>query len=377
MVKKSENMVDKNSQWDDLEHTEMQDMEDIEDFDDSEFNEGEDASDQEYSEQDYEEDEEEDDVGGNKQSSQDSSKKKNLFLLLVLGLLLFGIGGFFALSASSNKNVKVADNQVNADQSVDNGISVSSEDKDDFDFGDDDFLNNDSSSSQSSEDEFFGEEASSDMVGMNFDDNGSATTPDVANSGENNTDFGDDFDSFSNQNETTNAQNSQDENNSDLFSQADFGSDGQGNENNDIIISYDKVGRTNPFKPPVTNLRTEEIEKNYKKLNDTDFEIVEPPIASIPDENLTRLLQTQISGILYDEDSPSAIVNLNGEDTFVRVGDYVSGYRIQAITKDKVQINYKNNSYVAAVGELFVKGSIEGKSAVANLEKKFAGRYKD
>ena len=97
----------------------------------------------------------------------------------------------------------------------------------------------------------------------------------------------------------------------------------------------------------------------------------------VSDENLTRLLQTQISGILYDEVSPSAIVNLNGVDQFVKIGDTVAGYTIESITKDKVQITYKNNTYVASVGELFTRGVLEKKRAVADLENKFAGRYRN
>ena len=109
----------------------------------------------------------------------------------------------------------------------------------------------------------------------------------------------------------------------------------------------------------------------------TEFEVIEPPIQSVPDENLTRLLQTQISGILYDEENPSAIVNLNGLDHFVKAGDVVSGYTIDSITRDKVQVSYKDNSYVASVGELFTRGSLDKQRAVVNLEQKFAGRYKN
>ena len=142
--------------------------------------------------------------------------------------------------------------------------------------------------------------------------------------------------------------------------------------NDAIMVVYNKAARLNPFKPPVLD------DGQYSaELNNTEFEIIEPPTASVPDENLTRLLQTQISGILYDEENPSAIVNLNGMDHFVKAGDVVSGYTIDSITKDKVQVSYKNNSYVASVGELFTRGSLDKQRAVVNLENKFAGRYKN
>ena len=61
----------------------------------------------------------------------------------------------------------------------------------------------------------------------------------------------------------------------------------------------------------------------------------------------------------------------------VKIGDEISGYKIKNITRRKVEISYKNNTYVASVGELFVPGRLEAQSAVDNLNDKFAGRYKN
>lgn len=149
-----------------------------------------------------------------------------------------------------------------------------------------------------------------------------------------------------------------------------FGTDSQAENNSEIMISYNKHARLNPFKP------LESISKKldgYAKINNIDFEILEPPVKSVPDENLTRLLQTQISGILYDDEKPAAIVNLNGTDQFVKVGDVVSGYKVEKITRKQVQISYKSNTYIASVGELFTRGALEKQRAVVNLENKFAG----
>lgn len=157
----------------------------------------------------------------------------------------------------------------------------------------------------------------------------------------------------------------------DLFTQSEDINPDPNQGSNEIMVSYNKSGRENPFKPPVS-LATKD-----STMTDGPFEIIEPPVTSVADENLTRLLQTQISGILYDEESPSAIVNLNGMDQFVKAGDTISGYTIDYITKDKVQISYQNNSYVASVGELFTRGSLEKHPAVADLENKFAGRYRN
>ena len=156
----------------------------------------------------------------------------------------------------------------------------------------------------------------------------------------------------------------------DMFGDGDF-SQGQ-EENNAIMVAYDKDSRVNPFKPPVDTSGG-----TFDSIDGIDVEIIEPPTESVEDPNLTKLLQTQISGILFDDVSPSAIVNLNGIDQFVKMGDVISGYTIESITKDKVQINYKNNSYVASVGELFTRGALDKQRAVADLENKFAGRYRN
>ena len=61
----------------------------------------------------------------------------------------------------------------------------------------------------------------------------------------------------------------------------------------------------------------------------------------------------------------------------VKIGDNVGGYVIEGITQNQVQITYKNNTYVASVGELFTRGSLESNQAVVNLENKFAGRNRN
>jgi len=98
-------------------------------------------------------------------------------------------------------------------------------------------------------------------------------------------------------------------------------------ENDSIMVSYNKAARLNPFKPPIVSVY-EKTEKPYAVVDNTQFEIIEPPVSSTPDENLTRLLQTQISGIMYDPVSPSAIINFNGTDYFVHYSNIkVSGFR--------------------------------------------------
>ncbi len=328
-------MVDKEKQWDDMEYSEEEQTSTTDDYE------------EEYSEQDdYEED---DDYG-----HASEKKKTNQLPLIIIALLLIGVAGaIFVSKMNANKNAD--DGGLSADQTV---IEQQQ---------------NDGENQQSSQDmgDMFFEQAggnSSDMMSVDFNQsNGEATVTTTGNEGEVVASVKDSTDSSPVTGE-------------DMFNKSSENlSLDPSKENNDIIISYDKVVNSNPFKPPVYKTETVVVEPPKPKylVNDTPFEIIEPPTASVPDENLVKLLNTQISGILFDKESPSAIINLNGVDSFVKVGDVISGYKIESITEDKVQISYKNNHYVASVGELFTKGKLEKQSNVANLEKKFAGRYKN
>ena len=335
--------MDKENQWDDMDYTDQ----DVQDNEFSDTGLKEDSG--EYSEQDYQKyDDYDEEYDEDYDEDEQTKKKSNQLPLLIIALLLLGLAGFLIVNRmSASKDVadtSVANNSETAmEQVAGEELSVSSQEN----LGDDFF------------EQAGGKE--SEMMSVDFNDNGDAQ---VTTSGEN----GEIVATVKDSGTTVNSGD-------DLFqsSGSDLNLD-PSKENNDIIVSYDKVARVNPFKPPIYDKADD---PNNVTINNTQFEIIEPPVTSVPDENLTRLLQTQISGILYDDVSPSAIVNLNGVDTFVKVGDTVSGYTIQEITRDKVQINYKNNSYVASVGELFTRGVLERQRAVANLEKKFAGRYKD
>ncbi len=276
-------------------------------------------------------------------------RKSNPLPILIILLLLLGVAAFFLVPKfmGGDKNTSAVENNVPIQNNSDAGQN--------------------SQSSEDMTDSFFDAAGgdNQDMMSVNFNDNGETNVE---------TGEGDNMQVAT----VTDMPGSEAASNNDLFEnqnqeQEDTNRDEE-QENNAIMVVYNKVSKMNPFKPPVV----EKTEENpYETVNDTQFEIIEPPVASVPDENLTRLLQTQISGILYDDESPSAIVNLNGMDQFVKQGDTVAGYKIESITKDKVQISYKNNSYVASVGELFTRGSLEKSAAIVNLENKFAGRYRN
>ena len=64
-----------------------------------------------------------------------------------------------------------------------------------------------------------------------------------------------------------------------------------------------------------------------------------------------------VSGIMYDNQKPSAIITLDGSDYFVQIGDKLDNYRVIDIGRSYVKIAYGKNIYKANVGEEFKIGS--------------------
>lgn len=364
-------MVDKENQWDDIEYSgdeaEYEEAEDQEEYSEEEYETAEYEDGEEYEDEEYEDGEEYDEEYEDEDEEGDGSKKSNaipLIAILLIILLLAGAGYFaytkFVNGASSiaktpgktsNEAIHVENTQNNPEQNNQMHAPAQNNTQDMGDF----FFN-----------EAGGNDA--DMMSVDFNDNGQTN---VTQAPEN------DILPVANNNDVVATVTEQPETSANELAPEDIlGENGfnesEENTDNAIMVTYNKETRMNPFKPPVTE-KGEELDG----VNESGFEIIEPPSTSIQDENLKKLLQTQISGILYDEVSPSAIVNLNGVDQFVKIGDKVSGYVIEDIRKDKVQISYKNNSYVASVGELFTRGLLEKQPAVANFENKFAGRHRE
>ncbi len=346
-------MVDNENQWEDVEYSEDSgDMDyDSEDFENDEY------SDEEYSDEEYESYEEDDEERG--AQPQKGNAVGCIFILLLLLALIAGAVWFF-FNNSANKNAQPSENVSSSQEQVAQ-TPVGGDGTD---------------STTALGDEFFAQAGGTpdDMMSVDFSNPGE-TTVTSTNGNEEIVATVMDVPVEEVQNEQPSdfemANGSSGDSVDDLFPSSDLVAD-PSQANNEIMVAYNKKERKNPFKPPVFTKKD-----GYATFDNVEFEIIEPPTTSVEDENLTRLLQTQISGILYDESSPSAIVNLNGLDQFVKIGDSIAGYKIENITKDKVQITYKNNSYVASVGELFTRGALEKQRAVADLENKFAGRYRN
>ena len=132
-----------------------------------------------------------------------------------------------------------------------------------------------------------------------------------------------------------------------------------------VIVPVSAGGRVDPFMP---YMQKEALAKQPK------FELIAPP-TTIPEADpvVDELVQTTISGIMYDQARPSAIVNFGGEDQLVHKGDVVKGYNIVNITKNSVVIKYKNNIYQATVGQSLDDGV--NLNPVSGLSNQFGGVY--
>ena len=102
------------------------------------------------------------------------------------------------------------------------------------------------------------------------------------------------------------------------------------------------------------------------------FDLMDPPETVNENSDAARVMDTIVSGILYDKYSPSAIINIEGNDYLVKKGDVVNSYKILNIAQDSVTVTLGGNTYKAGIGEILTEGSVNH-NEVSNLSKKFGG----
>ena len=129
------------------------------------------------------------------------------------------------------------------------------------------------------------------------------------------------------------------------------------------VIDIDAGGRLTPFVP------YKERNLSYNSLNYGDLPY--PPMAGEVNEDINNLVSAKVTGILYDPKSPSAIINVLGDDYLVKPGDKVESFQIATISKDYVSIKTGSNAYRAKVGDI-VEGEVYG-TGIYNLGHRFAG----
>lgn len=124
--------------------------------------------------------------------------------------------------------------------------------------------------------------------------------------------------------------------------------------------------KANPFLP-------------YRELNKVDsgsdvpaYTLVEPPEMVNEYSEAARVMDTIVSGILFDKYSPSAILNIEGNDYLVKKGDVVNNYKVMNIAQDSVTVKLGENTYKAGIGEILTEGSLNHND-VSNLSNKFGG----
>ena len=122
--------------------------------------------------------------------------------------------------------------------------------------------------------------------------------------------------------------------------------------------------KANPFLP------YREINKGSSVSDVPTYDLVAPPEVVNENSDAARVMDTIVSGILYDKFSPSAILNIEGNDYLVKKGDVVNKYKVLNITQNSVTVKLGKNTYNAGIGEILTEGSVNYND-VSNLSKKF------
>ena len=102
------------------------------------------------------------------------------------------------------------------------------------------------------------------------------------------------------------------------------------------------------------------------------YNLLEPPEVVNVNSDAARVMDTIVTGILFDKYSPSAILNIEGNDYLVKKGDVVNNYKVINIAQDSVTVNLCTNTYSAGIGEILTEGTIHYND-ISNLNKKFGG----
>lgn len=171
------------------------------------------------------------------------------------------------------------------------------------------------------------------------------------------------------------------------------------------LVSYDvaSVGRADPFMPYGEILAFDEARNSaiaeaaahnnkiaeLRRLKDTvvrqpddispySFNLPVPPTSLAPaDAAAAKITRTKVVGIMYNTNSPSAIINVDDKDYLVRIGDKIMDqeYKVLKINPSWITVGLGSNIYSAAIGELFSKDDLDStKNDIYNLRNRFGGR---
>ncbi len=142
-----------------------------------------------------------------------------------------------------------------------------------------------------------------------------------------------------------------------------------------VAMTVEDSGRANPFLP-LNEVKKDETKQAFDlQKAKLQYDLVDPPNAAQMNSDAEKVLTTKVSGVMYDTQSPSAILNIEGSDYLVRSGDVINGYKVLAISPSVVTVQLGTNVYKAGVGELLATDGIQY-NTVSNLDKKFGGAKK-
>ncbi len=127
-------------------------------------------------------------------------------------------------------------------------------------------------------------------------------------------------------------------------------------QNDKVVLEVVNTGRSNPFKP-IPNFN------NAGYTVPGNLDVFGPPMPPVEDPELAQLVEIVVSGILYDNVKPSAIITVGGMDYFVQKGDTVDKFIVSEITPTKVVIRNGKNVFSASIGQEFdINGPIAGQT---------------
>jgi len=117
------------------------------------------------------------------------------------------------------------------------------------------------------------------------------------------------------------------------------------------VVQVHNTGRINPFQP-IGKYLTVTVPKTT--LNYDGSGVPKPPEEyGIEDVNTRKMVTITISGVMYDNVSPSAIITYDNDDYFVQKGDKLDEFSILDIGQGFVIIGLGKNTYKASIGENF------------------------
>lgn len=171
------------------------------------------------------------------------------------------------------------------------------------------------------------------------------------------------------------------------------------------MVSYDvlSIGRSDPFMPygevaaydkarssaiAEANAHNAKIAKikslqgiairEEDDISPYSFNLPVPPTSLAPaDSAAAKITRTKVVGIMYNQTSPSAIINVDNKDYLVRPGDKIIGqeYKVLKINPSWITVSLGSNVYSAAIGELFSRDELnKNQNDMYNLKNRFGGR---